>query len=328
MPRGPRDKGILLMTGIPVILLVALIIVMKTHDVSTHSTATARQVERPQEGKCIAIVPEEAYSYTELRVNRSDPVSTYASLHGTLYPPAPEHISFVWSVNGKDVGRGNKLDPEHFHRGDRVEVRLQGPGDSGQERVLDRASTVVLNSTPVVRSVVLRRSPGDSQRLEAVVDVFDADDEPLVLSYGWTLGGRPVRSSASSSISLANIPRGSELIVTVAASDGWETSLPGVSPPFRVENQPPDLEVREAQLLTDTGEESTGTWAALQVRSSDPDGDPVSVELIDPPADVQWEPATRRIVWRVEDGSQTINVRVRATDGRGGTAEREIQLSR
>lgn len=110
--------------------------------------------------------------------------------------------------------------------------------------------------------------PGGSVRV--VVDVSDADGDPVKMTYDWSLDGQPV-GAGMPKLALHDASRGDRLAVTVVASDGRADSDPAVLHAV-LANRPPvvtRLSIGPALEIT------AGTEVRVKPEGNDADGDPL-----------------------------------------------------
>ncbi|MGH0030903.1 MAG: hypothetical protein ACQGVC_14010 [Myxococcota bacterium] len=136
--------------------------------------------------------------------------------------------------------------------------------------------------------------PGEAVRV--VVDVSDADGDPVKTSYEWSLRGEPV-GNGTAKLMLADAARGDRLAVSVFASDGRADAEPA-SVSVTLGNQPPTVQrIRMGPALRITA----GQPVVIGPEGSDPEGDPLRFDC----------------TWLVDDEPAGAPVEIDA----GGTAE-------
>lgn len=132
------------------------------------------------------------------------------------------------------------------------------------------------NQPPVVERVLLHPArPLPGNRIEARIDVSDADGDPIRLSLEWRQAGRVIGSGAQTHVTPERLHKGDEVQVVVTATDGRDESEPvratttvgNRAPLIQALNLAPDSELQPGQSLT----------AAPQ--GQDADGDPLEYEF-------------------------------------------------
>lgn len=126
------------------------------------------------------------------------------------------------------------------------------------------------NQAPVVERVTLnppRPLPGD--RIEARIDVSDADGDPIRLTLEWRQAGRVILSGPQTTVVPDHLEKGQQIEVAVTATDGRDESEP-VRAAVTVGNTAPLI---QALYLAPDGEIAPGQDVTAAPRAIDPDGD-------------------------------------------------------
>jgi len=271
-------------------------------------------------GSQLKILPSPAYSFHELQVS-GPAVPTLARGRRSEDESRPR---LVWSVNGVDVDGSLVLASSAFRRGDLVRARIEVPGPDGV-LVSDETSIVIANAAPHVRAAFLKRPANQPHQVTAHVEATDPDGDPLDYEFTWLLDGKPWPGTYGRRVDVSKIDSGASIQVKVSVGDG-EAVVEHLTSPLGVDNQPPSLEVAGTpEIESDANGQQR---AVLGARSEDPDGDDVTIEAVDAPAGVRWDAQREALVWSVVDGTERFDVILRASDPRGGQAERTITLSR
>lgn len=268
----------------------------------------------------LSILPSPAFAYHQLRAS------------GALVNKAGRAPSngigvqrVVWSVNGEDVGEGPLLAPDHFGRGDLVQVRVEEIQTRDHAKTLATASATITNSPPRILSARIERNPSRPQQVIANVEANDPDGDLLDYQLNWKVDGQAWGAAQGKLADITRLERGQTITFEVVVDDG-EDQARTTAQPYSVDNQPPTLDVAAAPILEDTS--GGGRRAVLGATSHDPDGDRVVVEAVNAPDGVRFDTQRGALVWSVLDGSQAFDVILRASDDRGGSAERTVTLRR
>lgn len=128
------------------------------------------------------------------------------------------------------------------------------------------------NAPPVVERVTLHpQAPRAGQKIEARIDVSDADGDPIRLELEWRQGGRVLRTGASTSVVPERLAKGESIEVFVIAHDGRDRSEP-VYATVTAGNQPPLI---QGVYLAPHGEVTPGQVVTAEPQGRDPDGDAI-----------------------------------------------------
>lgn len=185
----------------------------------------------------------------------------------------------------------------------------------------------VVNVDPIVR--LSTNSPVDEGgELRLTAEVSDPGADTVELAWDTDGDGVPdIEGPADGAVieQVVNPTDDAEFEVTLVATDedGGRTEVSAAVEVVNVAPSFPQFLLPPAQ----EGEAYRGTVPAL-----DPAGaaDPLTFSLINPPAQIAIDPGTGRILWTptYDDYlNQPLTVTVRVSDGDGGTAEVEVELS-
>lgn len=132
------------------------------------------------------------------------------------------------------------------------------------------------NQAPVVERVVLHPTrPLPGNRIEARIDVSDADGDPIRLSVEWRQAGRVIARGPETSVTPERLRKGDEVEVVVTATDGRDESDP-VRVATTAGNRAPLI---QALYLTPAGEVKPGDAVTAAPEGQDADGDPLEYEF-------------------------------------------------
>ena len=314
---SPLTMGIL--AGVAVLgILGALGWFTATRDPSPAWTAA----DAPKVREDLDILPAPAHTFHELRAaGRLAQRALAAARTGT----AGDGQRLVWSVNGEEVGHDALLSPDHFARGDAVSLRVERLESDGRRVTLDEVTRVIANSPPRIHTAVLERLPNRPGIVRATVEASDPDGDLLDHQLAWTVDGEPWPAAQGAAADVSGLPSGAELEVEVRVSDGTAT-VSAKARSLSIDNQPPSLEIASTPTVED-GDDGRRI-GVLGARSVDPDGDRVVIEAVQAPAGVGFDAARGALVWSLAEGTESFDVILRATDERGGRAERTLTLRR
>ena len=133
-------------------------------------------------------------------------------------------LSYVWTIDGTTAGTGSTLPASALSRDQSVRCTVT-PFDGIDSGAAGNAEVIIRNSPPVVTSVSIAPAPATSNdTLICTATVLDPDDDPVTLSYVWTVDGETVGSS--STLPPSAFVRGDQVRCTVTPFDGIEEGLP------------------------------------------------------------------------------------------------------
>ena len=141
-----------------------------------------------------------------------------------------------------------------------------------------------------------------SLRIDA--EAMDKDGDPVKLRYAWTVNDQKVSEDPV----FGNFKSGDRIIGTVIPFDGKEEGA-GRSFVRQLGNAPPQITPAEPQF-------DDPRWS-LQVKATDPDGDPLQYSLKNAPSGMTIDPKSGFISWNTDgSGSGKHSAIVVVSDGK------------
>lgn len=246
----------------------------------------------------------------EITVQNTPPVATASAEVTTVV--STESLSITGSAEDAD---GDEVTVEYYWTRDGEGTPLDGPtvpasftypgetwighvvGNDGTDRSEPATVTYEIeNGVPVVRDVRFTEEViAVDTELAVLVDAFDADRQPLELTYTWTVDGTQVASGVDvTRLPLGRYAKDQRVEVTVVADDGVDESEP-VSASTVVVNTPP-----------------TAPEVTILPEEPIPGIDPMRCSVVTPSTDVDGDPVDYEIVWTVDGtpftGAQTTEI--------------------
>lgn len=217
----------------------------------------------------------------------------------------------VWLVNGITYRGGDRMDPDLVHEGDRI--RARGTVKIGEEEVpFETREVVAGNSPPEIGTVRLEpKAPVTGGKVKALATFSDPDGEPVTLKYQWFIDDREVPGEGEE-LTLAGVKKGSWVHVRVSTNDGTAEGSWKYSPKHQVVNSLPVVKSRlPAEIPPDRK-------FSYQIVAEDPDGDPLTYDLVKSPPGMVISGS--RLEWDVPDEvlGKLVEVVVNISDGDGG----------
>ena len=233
-------------------------------------------------------------------------------------------VTYVWSVNGREVERGGRptVSLPGLAKGDRVEVTVLAT-DGRLEAEPRSARTDVANRLPLLDGVALevagqpldsgsRARPGD--RLRATPLARDPDGDDLRFEYTWYVNGN--ERGEDRELATEGLRRGDRVLVRVVASDGRASSRAVESEQVTLGNAPPRI-LALPQLETDAG------TFRYTFEATDDDGDRnLRFWLERAPEGMTVDPLLGVVTWRPstsQAGVHPVEIGVRDDHGDGST---------
>jgi hypothetical protein len=161
--------------------------------------------------------------------SRLDPPK--AVVAATTNPPhSPYHVS--WRINGKEGPGGERLDPQQFTKGDRVQAVVKWNA-GGVEKQASSREVLVGNSPPTLGDVKLDPlAPVTGGTVRVVAVANDLDGEKVSFRYRWYLDEKELPETGEV-LSLKGVRKGASVYARVETRDDsgtgpWKYSTKGL----------------------------------------------------------------------------------------------------
>jgi len=230
---------------------------------------------------------------------------------------------YKWLVNGVPVPDATALlfKPELQRKGDWITAELV-PNDGKADGPAFRADRVTVgNSAPDIAEIHLEPVPVHrGEILKVKVVAGDPDGDPVTLTYKWLRNDKEIPGAKADTLDTKEFRKKDVLAVLVTASDGKSTREPRAGLPVAIENSPPRFtstpptEIKEGQYT-------------YQVVVTDPDEDPVTLELKQGPPGMTLNPVTKQLSWKLTpENLGKHRVVLAAKDNENAVTQQEFQL--
>lgn len=230
----------------------------------------------------------------------------------------PSSHELIWERNGQIIegARGDRLPKGLVKRDDMITVRALYDGGEVQ------TSARVGNSPPEIVAINFV-NPAIHHGVDIVLDVVasDADGDALSLTYRWMRNGEEIPGQVSGRLPGDLFRKGDRIAVHVVPADVLNEGVPFIGREFAIPGAPPNF-VSEPPLRFQS------LNYQYQVRAVDPDGDPVSYSLIDPPQGMNIDSKSGLLAWSLANVAEgDYRIRIRAVDSDGMEAFQEFTLT-
>lgn len=230
----------------------------------------------------------------------------------------PSSYELIWERNGRIIegSRGDRLPKGLVKRDDTLTVRALYDGGEVQ------TSARVGNSPPEIVAINFV-DPAIHHGVDIVLDVVasDADGDALSMTYRWMRNGEEIPGQVSGRLPGDLFRKGDRIAVHVVPADVFNEGVPFIGREFAIPGAPPNF-VSEPPL------QFQSLNYQYQVRAVDPDGDPVSYALIDPPQGMRIDSNSGLLEWGLTDvAAGDYRIRIRAVDSDGMEAFQEFTLT-
>ena len=226
---------------------------------------------------------------------------------------SPDSLHILWLRNGTPVATGPRLPPGRVRRGDTLRAQALLFFGERPETLLS-SPVIVANSPPVVRSLRFRPDPPHpDSALRAVVEAWDPDGDPIRLRFRWWVNGKEV--SGDSLLLPGSFRGGTRITLQVVPSDPVGAGKAAVYEGVALNRPPRFVGTERPTRKGDT------LW--IPIRVEDPDGDSVTLKLVEAPPGFHLD-TERGVIWGVLRGGAII--RIEARDPHGGKAWYQVNL--
>ena len=227
---------------------------------------------------------------------------------------------YQWFVNGIPAATGPAFKPESSKKGDRITAELI-PNDGKVDGPVFRTHPVTMgNFAPYIVEIHLEPVPlhrGEQLKVKVVAE--DPDGDPVTLTYKWFRNNKEIAGAKTDTLDTKEFQKKDVLEVLVTPSDGKSTRE-GQGLPVTIANSPPRF------TSTPPTEIKDGQYLYL-VAVTDPDEDPVTVELKQGPPGMTLDPATKQLSWKLTpENLGKHHVVLVAKDNDNGATQLEFEL--
>ncbi|NIS78216.1 MAG: hypothetical protein GTO00_11635, partial [Deltaproteobacteria bacterium] len=235
---------------------------------------------------------------------------------GENIPP----FTVSWYVNEDLFERGgDNLDLSSLRRGDWVYAEVEF--DAQGYETLVTGVTSIANSPPRIISLDTETAAaGGAFFLQVNAAAVDPDGDAVAYGYRFFVNDEPVHEGSGRKLDITKLKRGDRVYCAVSPSDGQIKGEEKTTPLFRIANRPPRIVSRPPDNLA-------GDIYTYKLAGQDPDGDELSFELVEGPEGMILMEDTLHWDVRTFDGNLPIKAVVKASDGYGGDATQEFNLS-
>ena len=222
---------------------------------------------------------------------------------------------YEWYLGDEQIPEtGPVLDPGPFKKGDTVEVFIRADDKEGT------AFFEIGNTPPTVKSITIEPThifAGTDVRASAIGD--DVDGDSLTFKYRWFINDMEVGVLGGDTLLGTSLYSGDELRLEVTPNDGVDDGPPYKTVSVTIPNAPP-------AFISDSVSSFEGDEYIYKVKVEDPDGDDVTVTLVDGPSGMTIDRGGT-VRWKVgQDDAGLHNVKILADDGKDGKTYQEYSI--
>ncbi len=243
-------------------------------------------------------------SHFKLEIAPSD-ATVYTTIYIKNIPEDVKTDQIQWFINDIPVDvHETRLDGTWFNKSDRVQAKIITEHGEFSSNII-----TIKNSPPkIVKAQILPLKAKRNDRLEAIVQTEDLDDDQVVLSYKWFVNDNLV---SNDNYLDTETNRGDKIKLIIVPYDGEDYGEKVILKKV-ILNSAPKIVANNKPLFD-------GTVYKYKVNAYDPDGDALSFILRKKTDGMIINSKTGLIEWVVpENFSGTVPVQVEVDDGNGG----------
>jgi len=255
-------------------------------------------------------------------ISRNQPVSV--EIQTDVEDDDALSFRYQWLVNGHRLDGQTRpmLDSGPLKRGERVSVDVIPSVGNLQGASYRSPEALVGNTPPLVTSVKLEPANAHrGDRLRAVVETTDPDDDVIRYAYRWIRNQKLERETDEAELNTDGYQRGDVIVVEVVPSDAASRGKPLASDPLVLANSPPRITSKPSLAIDPTK-------YVYMVMAVDADGDFLNYALEQGPPGMTIDKMTGQILWpRPSQSEAPHRVRVVVDDSHEGQAFQDFEIS-
>ena len=263
---------------------------------------------------------------SSVTIKPPNPLSS-STLEAVVTPQqADTEYAYRWLVNGEEVLHETEitLESEHFSKGDTIEVEVTPYRNEVSGKAAKSESVLIINSTPAMMSLTIGPAPAHSRDdLTVHLDVSDADDDYIRISYQWEKNKEPIAGETGETLSNDLFSKGDQISCRVTFSEDESDEVSYQSNILTILNSAPIITSRLS------GNNLEGYLFSYRVAAEDPDRDPLEFSLDNAPEGMTIDPEAGTISWEAAEDQRkgTYEFQVIVSDPEGAKAMQPITLT-
>jgi hypothetical protein len=194
-----------------------------------------------------------------------------------------------------------------------IDSRTTSPTTAAQPTSPSAPQAVPGDQPPEIKTA---RFEAEGNSIHAIAETSDADGDKVNLQYVWMVNDKKVDEKGDT---LSGLNKGDRVQALITPDDGKQTgTAKGIF--VIVANQPPKITPSQPEY-------QDPNWS-LQVKATDPDGDPLEYSFVKGPPGMKIDPVKGLVTWNtdgVADGKYSATVSV--SDGHGGTSQYTYEVT-
>ena len=221
----------------------------------------------------------------------------------------PVTYSFQWMKNDEEmtVENKNSLSSKTFKKGDLIRIKVTPSDGKLNGKPFLSAPTKILNSPPLIREVwVDPKVAYVTDRLKANMKSSDQDGDFIYYTYRWEKNGVVLDEEREEILEKGRLKKGDSIALIVTPDDRETSGTTKKSEALVISNSPPII-------LSSPPTSVEKTTYLYQVRTNDPDNDPLTYILKSGPKGMEMDKKTGLIRWEIrkeDKGNHSVEIEV------------------
>jgi hypothetical protein len=221
----------------------------------------------------------------------------------------PVTYQYQWLRNDEEIIGENKnsLKSGNFKKEELIQLRVTPFDGKINGPPFLSAPVKILNSPPVIQEAWIEpKAAYVTDRLKVNVKNSDPDGDLIYYTYQWDRNGMVLNEESGEVLEQARFKKGDSIAVTVTPDDRESLGKPKRSDHIIILNSPPIF-------VSSPPTSAEGTKYAYQVKTNDPDNDPVYFALKANPKGMEINKNTGLIQWEIrkeDKGNHAVEIEV------------------
>ncbi len=308
------DRKVSLSQGVALILTLLLLAGSFSCKKEKELTGTGLPKNSPPQIASVKILPESPNKDSSLSLLIESYDSDYDRI---LY-------RYQWLRNDEEINGENKeiLRDVHLKKGDLIRVKVTPLDGKTEGQTFLSAAVKILDSPPAIKEVRIEpRIAYANGDLKAIVKSYDADGDSVNYTYKWEKNGVALSEENTDVLARNRFKKGDSIVLTVTLNDGETSGEAKRSEPILVANSPP-------MIISSPPDKADGNIYTYQVKTDNPDNDPIIFSLKTGPKGMEINGETGLIRWEIRKGDQgTQSIEIEASDSEGAKSFQRYALS-
>lgn len=249
----------------------------------------------------VTISPENARTNTDISVNISLDMKDV-----TL-----NDLEYNWYINDNMVSNDRLLSPDLFKKGDKIKLKI-----SFGDKISYSNEISIKNSIPVINFAKIIK---ENNELYINGKFDDNDNDKVDINVNWYKDNKLVKNDKF--IALNEIGNAKRLYAKIIPFDGYDSGVVYTTAEYSVVNASPMITSTPSMHLD-------GNTFTYNVIAEDPENDPITFSLVDPPEGANIDPSTGVLTYIAPDDFKgDITLKINVNDNHGNSTTQQFSYT-